>query len=237
MRVKHSLIANVGHCVYSFRLRRFLNVPILKGLNMQKKFLALCAVAALFANPGMVQAQVGNGGATYADVTNKNQWSDLMPKFVDATGESIAAQAHLLFAVGLSAQAAPIAAQAKEMSRDATPGMVEQLMATRKSVSSNLSAKLAAGGLTLQPAAQQDFSAGIDSLARAIKQYEDMSTDLPGLKAALRGAGAKARTGLFVAKSLPTYVSDAKQELAAAVKFARANQIAVGADASAMVAP
>jgi hypothetical protein len=204
---------------------------------MHKKFLALCAVAALFANPGTVQAQVGNGGATYSDVTNKNQWSDFMPKFVDASGESISGQAHLLFAVGLSEQAAPLAAQAKEMSRDATPGMVEQLMATRKSVSSTLTAKLAAGGMTLQPAAKQDFADGVNSLARAIKQYEEMSTDLPGLKAALRGAGAKARTGLFVAKSLPAYVGDVKQELAAAVKFARANQIAVGADAGAMVAP
>lgn len=202
---------------------------------MQNKFLALCAVAALFAQPGLAQAQVGNGGATYSDVNGKNQWADFMPKFVDATGESIAAQARLLYAVGLSAKANELATQAKEMSRLATPGMVEQLMASRKNVSAILVAKLAAGGMTLEPGPRQDFTDGIDALARAIKQYEAMSTDLAGTKATLRGAGEKARTGLFVAKSLPTYVADARQELAAAVNFARANQIPFGADAAAMV--
>jgi hypothetical protein len=208
-----------------------------KGLIMQNKFLALCAVAALFAQPGLAQAQVGNGGATYSDVNGKNQWADFMPKFVEASGESIAAQARLLYAVGMSDQANALAVQAKEMSRLATPGMVEQLMASRKNVSTALMSKMAAGGMNLLPGARVDFAEGIDALARSIKLYEAMSTDLPGVKATLRGAGEKARTGLFVAKALPGYVGEAKQELAAAVAFARANAITVGADAAAIVAP
>jgi hypothetical protein len=202
---------------------------------MQNKFLALCAVAAVFATPGLAHAQVGNGGATYSDVTNKNQWSEFMPKFVDATRDSIAAQARLLAALGMSEQATDLAAQAKEFSRAATPGMVEQLMASRSRTSAALSAKLA-GAVTLDAAAKQQFSEGIDFLARAIKQYDDIGTDLPGMKQQLRGAGEKARTALFVAKSLPSYVKDAKQELAAAATFARANGIPVVPEAAALLA-
>ena len=203
---------------------------------MQNRFLAVCAVAAVFASSGLVHAQVGNGGATYADVNNKNQSADFMPTFVDATGESIAAQARLLGAVGMGEQAAAMAAQARELSSAATPGMVEQLMASRARTSGALSARLGAGA-TLDAAARQQFGEGIDALARAIKQYNDISTDLPGLKQQLRGAGQKARTALFVAKSLPGYVKDAKQELAAAVAFARANSIPVAPEASALLAP
>lgn len=203
---------------------------------MQNKFFAVCAVAAIFATPGLALAQVGNGGATYSDVNNKNQSADFMPKFVDATGESIAAQARLLVAVGMSEQATALAAQAKDFSRAATPGMVEQLMASRSRTSAALGAKLA-GGVTLDAAAKQQFGEGIDALSRAIKQYNDISTDLPGLKQQLRGAGEKARTALFVAKSLPGYVKDAKQELAAAVTFARGNSIPVVPEASALLAP
>ena len=204
---------------------------------MQKKFLAGCAIAALVAHSCLVQAQVGNGGATYSDVNNKNQWAEFMPKFVDATGESIAAQARLLISVGMSEQANALAAQAKEFSRVATPGMVEQLMASRERTSQALAAKLAAGGMTLDAAAKQQFGEGIDALARAIRLYNDMSTDLPGTKQQLRGAGEKARTGLFVAKSLPSYVKEAKQELAAAVKFAGANGVPVGPEVNALLAP
>ena len=204
---------------------------------MQKNFLAVCAVAALFAHSGLVQAQVGNGGATYSDVNNKNQWAEFMPKFVDATGESIAAQARLLMSVGMGEQANALAAQAKDFSRAATPGMVEQLMTSRERTSQALAGKLAGGGMTLDAAAKQQFGEGIDALARAIRQYDDISVDLPGTKQQLRGAGEKARTGLFVAKSLPGYIKEAKQELAAAVKFAGANGILVAPDVSALLAP
>lgn len=194
---------------------------------MRNKFFAACALAALIAQPVIAHAQ----GAAIT------RWNDLMPRFVDASNEAVAAEARLLGTAGLREQVAAIDAQARVMSREATPGMVEQLMAARSSAALALAAKLASPGLTLDSAAKQQFGDGIDGLARAIKQYEAMSTDLPALKQLMRDAGAKARTGLFVAKSLPDYVRDAKQELGAAVKFARANNIAFATEVNAMVAP
>jgi hypothetical protein len=204
---------------------------------MQNKFLALCAVAAIFANPGIAQAQVGNGGATYADVTNKSAWSDFTPKFVTATLDAMAAQASMMTALGMTEQAASVTAQAKELTRDTPPGTVETIMATRTSAAQALAAKLAGAGVTFDAAKKPQFGADIDALARTIKLYEEISADLPWLKAQLRGAGAKGRTGLFVAKSIPNYTRDLKAELATAVAFARANEIQFAPEVNALLAP
>ena len=204
---------------------------------MQNKFLALCAVAAIFANPGIAQAQVGNGGATYSDVTGKNAWADFTPRFVTGTLDAMAAQASMMTALGLAEQAASVTAQAKDLNRDTAPGTVESIMGARAKAAQALSAKLATPGLTLDDAKKGQFGADIDALARAIKLYEEISTDLPWMKTQLRGAGAKGRTGLFVAKSIPNYTRDMKLELAAAVAFARANSIAFAPEVNALAAP
>jgi hypothetical protein len=204
---------------------------------MQNKFLALCAVAAIFANPGMAQAQVGNGGATYSDVNSKNAWAEFTPRFVTATLDALAAQASMMSALGMAEQAAGVTAQAKELTLDTPPGTVESIMAARATAAQALGAKLAAAGASFDAAKKPQFGADIDALARTIKQYEELSTDLPYMKTQLRGAGAKGRTGLFVAKSIPNYTRDMKLELAAAVTFARANNITFAPEVSALVAP
>jgi hypothetical protein len=202
---------------------------------MQNKFLALCAVAAIFVTPGMAQAQVGNGGATYSDVTGKNAWADFTPRFVNATQDAIAAQASMMTALGLSEQAASVTAQAKDLTRDTPPGMVESIMAARSKAAQALSAKLATPGLMLDDAKKGQFGADVDAVARSIKLYEEISTELPWMKTQLRGAGAKGRTGLFVAKSIPDYTRDMKLELAAAVAFAKANKIEFSAEVNALL--
>jgi hypothetical protein len=194
---------------------------------MRKQFLLLCALAALFIQPGIAQEQ--SGPITRA--------SDLMPRFIDVNNEAMAAEARLLIAAGIGEQVAAIDVQAKAITRDATAGMVEQLMAARKSAALALAAKLAAPGLVLDSTAKQQFGEGIDRLARALKQFQEMGADMPGLKQMMRDGGLKVRTGLFVAKSLPDYVRDTKQELTAAVQFARTNNIAFATEVNAMVAP
>ena len=194
---------------------------------MQKKFLAVCAVAALFAAPGITLAQaVGNGGATYSDVTNKNAWAEFTPRFVTATLNAMAAQASMLTILGMPEPAATVTAQAKDLSRDTPPGMVESIMAERSKAAVVLTAKLGAAGATIDATKKAQIGADIDAVALALKEYRELSTDLPYMKAQLRGAGNKGRTGLFVAKSMPDYTGALKAELAGAVAFAKANGIA-----------
>jgi hypothetical protein len=205
---------------------------------MQKTILAVCAAAALFAMPGVTLAQaVGNGGATYSDVTNKNAWAEFYPNFVTATREATLAQGGMLEALGMGEQAAAVAAQSKEFSRESAPGAVESFMNARTAAGAALAARLATPGLKLEEAKKLQFGTDIDVLARTIKTYESISTDLPYLKTQLRGAGNKGRTGLFVAKSMPNYVRDMKLELAAAIKFAVANGIAFAPEANALAVP
>ncbi len=203
---------------------------------MQKKLFAVCAAAALFATPGITLAQVGNGGATYSDVTNKNAWADFTPRFVTATLNVMAAQASMMSALGMDEPAASVTAQAKDLSRDTPPGMVESIMAARAKAAQAFSAKLGSAGVTIDAAKKAQFGADIDAVALALKEYRELSTDLPYMKTQLRGAGAKGRTGLFVAKSIPDYASALKAELAGAVAFAKANAIGYAPEVNTILA-
>lgn len=202
---------------------------------MQNKFLALCAVALMFANPVIAQEQAADSSASYFDATSKNAWSDFTGKFVTSTLDAMAAQASMLTAVGLTEQAASVTAQSKELSRATPPGAIERIMATRAAAGKALNAKLA--GLSLEAEKKPQFSADIDALALAIKHYDQLTTDMPMLKSQLRGAGDKGRSGLFVAKSIADYKRDLRQDLAAAVAFARANNIVYAPEVNAILAP
>ena len=204
---------------------------------MQNKFLSMCAVAALVATPALVQAQVGNGGATYSEVNNKTMMAEFMPKFIGASRIAIAAQASMGTAIGMGEQAAALTTQASELKLDSAPGIVEKVMDARNAGALAVNAKLASAGLVIDAAKKPQFGADIEDLARTIKQFEELSIDLPYMKTQLRGAGAKGRTGLFVAKSLPGYVKEMKAELAAAAVFARANGIALAPEVNAQLAP
>jgi hypothetical protein len=192
---------------------------------MQVKFVTLCIAAALCAAPAVSHAQLGNGGATYSEVTGATKWSQVMPMFVDAAQDVLTADSNMLAALGLNAEAAVVVSRSAEMKFDATPGTVEEIMAMHTTAATTLAPKLAGAGVALSDSAKAQFSKGIDGLARGVGQIDAMSGDLPGLKKMMRDAGAKARTGSFVAKSLGQYRKDMKQQLRDAIAFARANGI------------
>ena len=89
---------------------------------------------------------MGNGGATYSDVTGKNAWADFTPRFVTATLDAMAAQASMMSALGLAEQAAVVSAQAKDLTRDTPPGMVDSIMTARLKAAQALSVATKAGG-------------------------------------------------------------------------------------------
>ncbi|MBC7684932.1 MAG: hypothetical protein H7176_06840 [Bdellovibrionales bacterium] len=198
---------------------------------MHSKLLTLCVAAAIFAIPAASHAQLGNGGGTYADVTGVSKWIDVMPRFVDAAQDALAADANLLAALGMPEQAAAVMSRSKEMTVDATAGTVEEIMVQHSAAVALLAPKLAASGVTLSEADKVQLSKGIDGLARALVQIDALSTDLPGLKKMMRDSGAKARTGYFVSKSLALYRAEMKQELRAAIAFAKANSVPFPPDA------
>lgn len=192
---------------------------------MHLKFFTLCVAAAMFAVPSASHAQLGNGGGTYADVTGVSKWLDVMPRFVDAAQDALAADANLLAALGMPEQAASVMSRSKEMTVNASAGTIEEIMAQHSAAVAVLAPKLATSGEALSDASKVQLSKGIDGLAQALVQIDGMSGDLPGLKKMMRDAGAKARSGYFVSRSLGQYRGEMKQQLRAAIAFAKANNV------------
>ena len=145
---------------------------------MHPKLLTLCVAAAIFAVPVASHAQLGNGGGTYADVTGVSKWIDVMPRFVDAAQDALAADANLLAALGMPEQAAVVVSRSKEMTVDATAGTVEEIMAQHSAAVALLAPKLAASGVTLSEAGKEQLSKGIDGLARALVQKKQVCASL-----------------------------------------------------------
>lgn len=203
---------------------------------MHPKFLTLCVAAAIFAIPAASHAQLGNGGGTYADVAGVNKWINVMPRFVDAAQDALSADANLLSALGMPEPAAAVLSRSKEMTVEATVGTVEAIMAQHSAAAALLAPKLAVSGVTLSDEGKAQLSKGIDGLARALVQIDALSTDLPALKKMMRDSGEKARTGYFVSKSLAQYRAEMKQELRAAISFAKANSVPFPPDAESRTA-
>lgn len=182
-------------------------------------------------------AQLGNGGTTYSSVEKTADSAEsLIDKFEQATRDALTADAGLLGAVGLAAEAEQASTGLKLLAPDATPSMFESMVKLNNESCAALAQRLRAQP-ALDDAGRARFGGGVVGLAQAVQAYSSLAQDLPGLKQNLRTAGgAKSRVALYIAKTLPGSLGEMKQTLKGALEFARQNNIVLPAEVGALSA-
>lgn len=198
---------------------------------MQRKYLAAVIAATLLMSSSAVLAQAADAPVSYPAMPMKDKVQEVLSYFIDTTKIAMSAEARVMAAVGMKAEADLAQARGSAFIPEATPGQMEEALQLRTSGNAALAQKLAAGGIVLSDAQKAEISAGIAGMALAVKQFNELMTDFPDLKKALRDAGLKRKKALFASRFLPQSLADSKQALAATVAFARANQIAFSAEA------
>ncbi len=194
---------------------------------MQRNLLAALVSASLFLSAPLALAQTEDVPASYAAMTVRDKADALLTYFINNTKSAMGAEARLMAAVGMKAESDLATAQSSAFAHESTPGQMEDVISLRTNGSAALAKKSAAGGIALNDGQKAEVSASIDGLALSVTQFNELMTDFPDLKKALRDAGMKRKKGLFVSRFLPQALADSKQSLAAALAVARANNISI----------
>lgn len=228
MRLKHAsaFICRDPFCMVQFFFHLRSRKPNRK-IVMHRHFLAaLVSTSFLLAAPGVV-AQTQEAPASYAAMTVRDKADALLTYFINGTKGAMDAEARLMATVGMKAEADLALAQSSAFVHESTPGQMEEVILLRTNGNAALAKKLSAGGIALTDAQKAEFATNIQALAPSVTQFNELMTDFPELKKALRDAGLKRKKALFVSRFLPQALADSKLSLGAALAFARANNIVV----------
>jgi len=190
---------------------------------------ALAALAAL--SFGNAQAQLGNGGGTYAGVERGEiSAGQFVEHYVGVAKRTLAAESGLLSAFGLTMDAQSATDASHQLDAPVTRGVLEDVLQRQADAARALEQKLGAG----QPLQGEDrvrFQQEVFALAQSLNANDALSKDLAINRKKLSAArGADATQAVYLSKALPDHVKTLQQTLQAAQTYASAQKIPVSLD-------
>lgn len=206
---------------------------------MKKSLFAVIAVVALTVST-VSHAQFGGllGGAKAPGNSGADlgaQQDSLVRNYIAAGKDVQVANGHLTEALGIKANAVNAAATSDSLS-------AKDLEAQDKAISADAAAVAEAlkGGAALKGAeAKLTFTKGLVSLATGVKKYIDMKKDVQGFSSGLSSASPtqlpKLQAGAYVAKSLPSSLTNLTTVLKSAVEFGKNNGVEIPKDATSLL--
>ncbi|MCA1324438.1 hypothetical protein [Herbaspirillum sp. alder98] len=204
-----------------------------------KKSFAVAFVSIALTLPMASFAQFGNllGGSKSssggADLSG--QQTQLVRNYAAAGKDVLTANGHISEALGIKAQAVNASATSDSMSASELEAQDKAISANAEAVSSALKS-----GATLKDGeSKKKYAQGLLSLALGLKKYVGMRNDAQNFANGLSSASPLQLPGLqsgaYIAKSLPSNVSNLSGVLKNAVDFAKSNGVEVPADATSLL--
>lgn len=209
-----------------------------------KKAIVLSLLTSLLAVPLLSHAQFGNllNLAKPGGFSGSNSGSDmsaqqdqLVRNYVAAGKDVLTANGHLADALGIKAQAVNASATSDSLT-------AKDIEAQDKAISANtvaVSEALKSGATLKDSEAKAKYAQGLLFLANGVKKYTLMGTDVQRFSSGLSNVSPMQLTGMqsgvYVAKSLPTSVSNLTSVLKSAVDFATKNGVEVPQDATSLL--
>ena len=206
-----------------------------------KKYFVAAVAATILALPSLSFAQFGSalGGLLGGNKSSSDASADmgaqqdkLVSGYVAAGKDVQTANVHMADALGIKAQVVDAGATSDALS---AKGMEEQ----DKAISANAAAVSEAlkGGATLKDAeSKAKYAQGLSSLVGGVKKYMDMRKDAQGFASGLSGVSplqiGKLQSGAYIAKNLPSSVTNLTSVLKQAIDFAKSNKVDVPKDAT-----
>lgn len=204
-----------------------------------KKIWTVVAVIALAA-PAVSMAQLGGllGGSKAAGNAGADvgaQQDSLVRSYVAAGKDVLTANGHLAAALGIKAQAVDAAATSDALS-------LKSVEANDKAISTDaaaISTALKSGAALKDGEAKVTYAKGLLSLAMGVKKYMSLGKDAQGFSSSLSGVSplqmGKLQSGIYVAKNLPTSVTNLTDVLKNAVEFGKSNGVEIPKDATSLL--
>lgn len=201
-----------------------------------KKVFAIVAVVAL-SLPAVSMAQFGGllGGSKSSSSAGPDlgtQQESLVRNYVAAGADVMTANDHLAEALGVQAQSVNATATADSLS---AKGMADQDKAISEKASA-VSEALKNGAKLKDAEAKAKYAKGLASFATGVKKYLGLRKDAESFASGVSSASpfqmGKLEAGLYVAKNLPTSLTNLTTVLKSAVEFGKSNGVAVPKNAT-----
>jgi hypothetical protein len=207
------------------------------------KVIAVALVSISLALPVVSHAQFGGLGKMLGgNKESPSAGTDLVGQQDKLTGNYIAAGKDVVTANGHLAEALGIKAQAINASATSNSFSASDIENQDKAISADATAvseALKSGASLKDSASKMKFSQGLISLVSGVKKYMGMRDDVKNFSSALSSASPmqlpKLQAGAYIAKSIPTSVSNLSTVLKSAVDFAKRNGVEVPADATSLI--
>jgi hypothetical protein len=204
---------------------------------MKKAIVTGIVALSLTTVSGFAVAQFGalggalGGGGSSSSVSAET----IVSKYVSGTKSVMTADAFMLRALGLKEQAEKEELAAKNLTEGATASSLEDAAKIQTESSETIAAEMTGKKVVLDAAAKADYTKGLLNLAKGIKEYIGMSSDVKNFKPGISSVGASLEAATYVVKTLPDSISSLTKTLTQAVEFARENKIEVPAEATALL--
>lgn len=210
-----------------------------------KKILALSFACALLAASPLSHAQFGNllnsaksavgGSGSNAGADMGAQQDQLVRTYMAAGKDVLTANAHMAAALGINAQVVDATATSDSVSAKDIEAQDKAISAT----SAELSEKLKSGATLKDAEAKTKYAQGLLFLATGVKKYTNMGKDAQSFTSGVSGISplqiGKFQSGLYIAKGVPTSLSNLTSVLKSAVDFAKSNGVDIPKDATSLL--
>lgn len=207
-----------------------------------KKVIVLSFACALLAASPLSHAQFGNllnsvksGGGSSAGADMGAQQDQLVRTYVAAGKDVGSANVHLADALGIKVQAIDDTATSDTVS-------AKDIEAQDKAISASaatFSEALKSGATLKDNEAKVKYAKGLLFLATGVKKYTNMGKDAQSFTAGLSSVSplqlGKLQSGVYIAKSVPTSLSNLSSVLKSAVDFARTNGVEIPKEATSLI--
>jgi hypothetical protein len=159
----------------------------------------------------------------------------LVRNYVAANKDVLMANFHMADALGLKEAAATSKATADALGDGATKGTLEEANKTVSDTSGAVAAEMAKHP-KLDAAAKTKFQQGLVKLVQGVVKYRGLRKPAADFAAGISNASPlqipKLQSGVYVASTAPTSISNAATALNNVIAFAKSNDIPVPADAT-----
>ncbi|WP_295994913.1 hypothetical protein [Rugamonas sp.] len=190
----------------------------------------LCLSIATLAAPSF--AQLGGLGKAMGGGGSSVSAEALVQSYVGGTQQVMSADVHLLSALGKKSAAEREALAAKNLTSGATTDGLRDAALVQTEGSKTLEDALGTEKVAMSAESKKMYVAGVIDLVKGVKTYAGMTGDVQNFKPGVSSIGAAGDAALYVAKSLPTSLTNLKNTLKRSIDFAKANKIVLPDDAT-----
>ncbi|NTV69056.1 MAG: hypothetical protein HGA71_02810 [Azonexaceae bacterium] len=204
---------------------------------MKKNFLVAALSIAVATASSVAYAQLGALSSALGGAGSGSSVSaeGLVRNYVGGTKNVMTADIYMLNALGLKEQAAKEELAMKNLTEGSTSAGLEDAAKVQTESSKALEEKMNGKKVTMDAEGKKNYSLGLLSLAKGVKDYMGMSGDVKNFRPGLGSIGGAGGAAVYVVKSLPDSTTNLLGTLKKAVAFARENKIEVPAEATSVL--